>query len=309
MRDGYLYRSMVSLAALMLGASKASAAQAPPPLPPLDLGQTNILDGEGQPGALLEIISAGSIADHIADDHGDHAPGLNRQRIASLIIHPILVSDTVVAGAHLGIELLVPLARTDNDFAIRGGRHTGFGDMTIAPFLQWAPAHPDAGSLSARFGFQFIAPTGDYDAHRMVNTGQGAWQLSPYLAMSWRATDRIEISERTIYSRSGSADARALDDAPIQVRAGQMMALNLSASYSLTDSFRAGLGGYALWQLTAPRVAGASVPDQRERVYALGPLTRWQTGRLTLLAAVYGEFGARNRPEGVSMNLRLQHPF
>lgn len=311
MQVGYRQNAVVFSTAVLLAAVKASAAQAQavPPLPPLDLGQTNILDGEGKPGALLEIISAGSIADHIADDHGDHAPGRNHQRIASLIVHPILVSNAVVAGAHPGLELLVPLAGTHNDFATGGGRHIGLGDVTVAPFLQWGPSKPHAGSLSVRIAVQAIAPTGDHDEHRMTNTGQGAWQISPYVATTWRAAERVEISGRAIYSRSGSADARTPDDTAIHVRAGQLAALNLSSSYAITDSLRAGLAGYALWQLTDPRVAGAAVPDERERVYALGPVARWETGRLTLLAAVYDEVSARNRPRGVTMNLRLQHPF
>ena len=142
-----------------------------------------------------------------------------------------------------------------------------------------------------------------------MNTGQGAWQASPYLAMTWRPTDRMEVSGRAIYSVSGSADAVGLDEASVRVRAGQLAALNFSASYAVTDQLRAGVGGYGLWQLTDARVAGAPVPDQRERIYGLGPVARWRIGQLNVLGAVYGETAARNRPEGVSMNLRLQHPF
>ncbi len=53
------------------------------PLPPLDLGQTNILDGEGGPGRVLEVITFGSGAGRLADAGGHAVPGSNDQQVIS----------------------------------------------------------------------------------------------------------------------------------------------------------------------------------------------------------------------------------
>ena len=282
----------------------------PPPLPPIDLGQTNILDGEGKPGALLELIAFGSGADRLADATGAAAPGSNHQRIASFVVHPILVANARIAGAHPGVELLLPVSRVDNQFAAGGsGVRTGLGDITVAPFLQWSRAAPGPGAVSARLAVQVVAPIGDHAPGRPVNIGQGGWQLSPYLAVTWRTSERWEVSGRAIYDRSGSATSQMTGAAPIRLRPGDLIAVNLSASYALSDTWRLGIGGYGLRQLSLSRSAGASIPNSRQRIYALGPVARWHAGNVTLIPAAFAEFGARNRPQGVSLNLRLQRPF
>ena len=188
---------LLSAGVLVPPAMATAQTSAPPPLPPVDLGQTNILDGEGAPGALLEVISFGSIADRLANDKGDAAPGDNHQSIASFVLHPILVSSTVIAGAHPGLEVLVPISRVDNDFASGGsGERTGIGDTTLAPFLEWSPQKPGPGTVSLRLALQFVAPTGSYGSARAVNTGQGSWQFSPYAATTWRASKEWEVSAR-----------------------------------------------------------------------------------------------------------------
>lgn len=221
----------ILLATVLITAPVLAQTAAPPPLPPIDLGQTNILDAEGKPGGLLEVISLGSFANRLTNGTGDNAPGRNRQRIASLVMH------------------------------------------------------------------------------RAVNTGQGAWQISPYLAVTWRASDRWEVSARAIYDRTGSSPSTSPTGEPIGIRPGDIFALNGSISYAITDKLRLGPGGYVLKQLSDSRSAGEPIVDSRAQIFALGPVSRLQVGQATLLLAAFGEFAARNRPQGASLNLRLQHPL
>ena len=296
--------------ALILGPQGGAEAGQIEPLPPLDLGQTNILDGEGGPGRLLEIITFGSGAGRLAGADGRSVPGGNNQQIISGVAHPILVSAATVLGAHPGVEVLVPVSYVNNGFAASGAGHdTGLGDMTVEPFLEWSSPHPKGGTVSARLGLGMVAPTGDYHAAAAVNTGQGGWQVSPYLAVTWRVSARWELSTRAIYDWSGSARGRAADGSRLRLQAGDQFALNASASYAVTPAWRAGLGGYLLHQIGPARVDGVPTPDSLQRVFALGPVSRWQIGKTAILVAAYREFEARNRPEGVSANVRLQHPF
>ena len=300
---------LLLFAGLLAQPAQARAAMQPlPPLPAIDLGQTNIVDAEGRPGALLEVITFGSIANRLADERGDDAPGRNRQRIASLVMHPILVSNASFLGAHPGMEVLVPLSWVDNDFAMGAGRRTGLGDLTVAPFLQWS-GPPKAGSVSVRLAMQFVAPTGDYSRDRPVNTGQGAWQLSPYLAVTWRTSERWELSARAIYDSVGQSAGLSPTGERIGMRPGEIFTLDYSASYAVTKALRLGAGGYLLEQLSDSRSAGQAIPDSRARVVSLGPVSRLQVGKAALLLAAFGEFAVRDRPAGATINLRLQQPF
>ena len=292
-------------------AAISPASQPVAALPPLDLGQTNILDAEAGPGRLLEIVSFGSGAWRLADANGRDVPGGAAQQVVTILVHPVLILDAKVLGAHPGVEALFPFGYVNNSFPAAGAGHdSGLGDITLAPFLEWSAAHPGPGSFSARFGLGMVAPTGAYSRSAAVNLGGGAWQVSPYLAVTWRTSRRWEVSARAIYDWSGwSVAQEASGGQSLRLQAGDQFALNASASYGLRPNFRAGVGGYLLQQVSEATTGGARIPDSLQSVYALGPVTRWQVGRTTLLFAGFREFGARNRPQGVSFNFRLQQPL
>ena len=160
-----------------------------------------------------------------------------------------------------------------------------------------------------RLALQIIAPTGHYDVSDAVSTGHGGWQLSPYMAITWRVSERLELSARAIYDWSTSVEGQTPVGASARLRGGDFFALNGSGSYAVTESLRLGLGGYLLKQLSTSISNSAPAPGQCQQVYALGPVTQWKIGSNSILGAAYGEFDARNRPEGISVNIRLQHFF
>jgi hypothetical protein len=139
--------------------------------------------------------------------------------------------------------------------------------------------------------------------------GQNAWQLSPYLAFTWRTTDRWEVSGRMTYDWSGRNDrpSPAFDAGSIQ--AGDQLELNLSASYAVTDNWRVGLAGYALRQLSDAEIGEKRVPGSRQQAFGLGPGMLWDLGGTTIIGTAYREFATQNRPEGFQLVLRLLQPF
>lgn len=284
-----------------------ATAQTVVPLPPADLGQTNILDGEGGPGGLLEIIAAGSFANRVVDGTGHSLPGDPSQRSAALILHPIYTTRLELLGGWFGGEMLVPLSTVAVNPG-SGGSHfaTGVGDVTLAPFLQWSPQSGTARALYTRLGLQIVAPLGERQSARPVNVGSGVWQFSPYLAVTKRISKNWEASGRAIFDYSGTETA---DDAgAAHIRPGDFAILNLSLSRAVDPAWRLGIGGYALQQTARSRVDGVS-QGHLQRVFAAGPVMRRQVGHAVLLAAAYAEVGARDRPQGFNANLRFQQPF
>ena len=299
-----------ALIAVGMVSSSSSWAGTPVPLPAADLGQTNILDGEAGPGTMFELIGYGAAANSLKEASGNTVNGSNHQDIYSLILHPVFVSSTQIVGAYPGVEVLLPFAHIQNIFSVPGtGSDTNIGDITIAPFFEWSPQNPGKGSVSVRAAIQVTAPTGDYHASNAVNTGYGSWQVSPYLAATWRATAKWELSGRFIDDWSSHVDGLSTDDVPARLRAGNFMVLNASMSYAVTQASRIGVGGYMLRQVSLSTSDGVAVPGSLQRVNALGPVTRWVIGQSNLLFAAYKEFGAANRPEGYTANLRFQMFF
>jgi hypothetical protein len=185
----------------------------------------------------------------------------------------------------------------------------GFGDITLAPFVQWSEGSLLGRPLSVRLALQFVAPTGSYSPHYALNIGQNAWQLSPYLAVTWRVTQRWEISSRLTYDWSSRNDRPSPAYGSGDIQAGDQMEMNLSASYAVSDRWRIGLAGYALRQLDDARIGGAPVPGSRQQAFGVGPGVLWNLGGRTMIATAYREFATENRPEGYQLVLRLLQPF
>jgi len=297
--------------AMMCAVAMSSArAASPVPEPPVDLGLTSFLDGEAGPGGLLEIIGNGYVASQFRDASGRPVAGSNQQSIGSVIFHLAYVSDVPFAGGMLGAETLIPLSILHLD--VPGTPQTtegGLGDVTVAPFIQWTKLPVWQRPLSIRVAVQATAPTGQYSPNDPINAGSDAWQVSPYLAFTWRLSDRWEISGRSIYDWSGQSGRPPVSLGATNSQAGDQFAQNLSVSAAITDNWRVGMAGYGLWQLGDTRVDGHAIPGSRQQVIALGPGLLWSDGHATIIANVFEEIEARNRPRGTSAVLRLLYPL
>ena len=222
----------------------------------------------------------------------------------------MIINFFPVLGGHLGIEFLVPLSAIHLD--VPGAPATtqgGVGDITISPFVQWSDRRLLGRPLSLRLALQVVAPTGAYSQGRQISTGQNAWQVSPYLAFTWRATDRWEVSGRAIYDWSGSNDRPVAALQAGSSQASDQFAMDLSTSYAVSDSWRLGIAGYALQTLGDARVGGRGVAGSGQRAFALGPGFRWSHGSTSVIGTAYREFATENRPEGFNAVLRLLQPF
>jgi hypothetical protein len=300
------------LAAAVVSFFSVHVAHAGPSVtqPQMDLGQTSFLDGEAGQGGLLEVITDGTTAAYFTDANGRALEGQHKQWSGSVIVHPAYVSDVSVLGGYLGGEFLFPFAAVHlNVEGQSSTTQTGVGDMTFAPFIQWSDGQLMNRPFSIRLAMQFVAPTGTYSQNRQINMGQNAWQLSPYLAFTWRAAERWEVSGRMTYDWSGRNDRpiSAMDAASSQ--AGDQFEMNLSASYAVAEDWRVELAGYALQQLSDAAIDGRAVLGSRQRDFGLGPGVMWSYGTTSVIGTAYREFETTDRPEGFQAVIRLLQPF
>jgi hypothetical protein len=297
-------RSLVTLCFAMLGEvlSVPSFAQSSVPQPPMDLGQTSFLDGEGGVGTLLEIIGAGYGASHLKEGHGRNLAGDFSQTSGSSIVHIAHTTTWKFLNANMGGEFLLPLSYVSVNLGGRGETTRGVGDLTTGAFLQWSSLRLFERPLSVRVDLDISAPTGSYQRDRTVNLGQNSWQISPYIAFTWRAAGRWEISGRLIYDWSSQNNQPPTP--AVFEQAGDQLSFNLSASYAFGRQWRLGIASYTYQQLHASRIETSSIGGT-QRTVGIGPGVLWKEGRFSVIGNVYAEFATKNRAEGYEGILRL----
>lgn len=289
---------------------RSAQAASPVNQPPLDLGQTSFLDGEGGPGALLEVIGSGSVSGYATDASGRVVSGTNKQWSANVTLHPVYQTEIPAFGGKLGIEFLFPFSAIHVDAPGHSvTTQGGTGDVTVSPFIQWSDGNLFAKPFSSRFGLQGVVPSGSYASQRFINTGQDAWQVSPYYALTWRPLDAWEVSVRLIYDWSSHSTHPPPSLAATSVQAGSQFAMNYAASYAVSPHLRLGLSGYILRQLDDTRVGGRAVAGSRQQTFGIGPGLLWTGGHAKVIANVFREFASENRAEGTNLIARLLYPF
>lgn len=278
--------------------------------PPLDLGQTSFLDGEGAPGFVLETIGLGTVDSYATNGAGRVVPGTNKQWSANVTLHPIYTSTLSLLGGNPGLELLFPFSLMHVD--VPGHPVTnqgGAGDFIINPYIQWSGGTLFGKPFSSRLAIGGVVPAGSYTAGRFINAGSNVWQVSPYYALTWRPLEAWEVSARLIFDWSSRNTHPTPSLGAGSAQPGSQVALNYAASYALSPNFRLGLAGYFLRQVNDTQVGGKSVAGSRQQVFGLGPGLLWNIGSAKVIANVFREFETRNRPEGFNAVTRVLIQF
>ncbi|WP_372390261.1 transporter [Xanthomonas sp. NCPPB 3582] len=245
--------------------------------------------------------------DRLNDGAGRRSPNDFSLDVLSLGLAYIRMTDAQFLGARYGFSTVVPFFRMDAALAVNVNGVTVFrdqakvfrlADVQVTPvILQWTPSP----NLGINFQFQVQAPTGDYDASRLISPGLNRWTYSPLLNVSWISQGGLELSSSfqfDINARNPDTDYRSGVEYRHEFAIGQHL-----------GAWTAGLGGYYYRQITDDQRNGQDIGN-RARVVALGPaVSFFEPGKMPLWLHVYREFGARNRAEGYNVALRFARTF
>lgn len=280
-------------------------------LPPLALGNTSFMDGVAGPGMLFELPMQYYRSNSAYNAQGHSVPGTQKVRSTTVLPHLAYFSPNYMFGANYGAEVLLPLVNLDlNIDQGPEGRRTRQGDMSVSPLmLQWAPTLVLGRPYWQRLNFAFSVPTGSYSDDATINTGSNLWVFNPHYAFTWELMDQVEVSGRLHYAWSSKNHDPASRLAADSIQPGQAIHSNFSVSYAFAESWRAGIAGYQLKQISDDRIDGHRQPDSREQVVGIGPGLMYKYAKQTLFANIYFERSAENRSEGTQLTLRYLSVF
>lgn len=306
-----LFATLYLLTAAMLISGWSGLARAQVSLPPLNLGNTNFVDGRALPGIMFQQTLIGAGADSFRDNSGDRQAVPDELSTLALATQLAWLSEHKLLGAHWGAEFILPLVHVDLQITpALGSSRTGFGDLFLSPLvLQWPEQELLGRPLWQRLNVNVSVPVGSYQSSRMANPGTNTYRINPHYAVTWMATDQWEVSARLHYLWNGRnadpADGLAADS----TRAGQAVHTNFAISRQVRPGLRLGLAGYHLRQISDDRIDGRSRPGSREQVVGLGPGMRFQRGPQVLFVHAYHETAVRNRPRRNQLIVRYARFF
>jgi len=167
----------------------------------------------------------------------------------------------------------------------------GFGDLYPLASLKW-----NAGTSNFMTYVTGDIPVGNYNSMSLANLGLGHGAIDAGGGYTY-------FNPATGHELSAVAGfTYNFKNPTTQYQSGVDFHLDWGASQFLSKQFFIGLVGYAYDQISADSGAGDRVGAFESRVFAVGPQLGYifpiagKQGFLGLKA--YGEFGAKNRPEG-----------
>ena len=168
----------------------------------------------------------------------------------------------------------------------------GFGDLEILPeMMSW-----QFGNFHLMEALGVYAPTGSYEAQRIINIGLNRWALEPDFGVTWLDPETGRHASLFVGYTINS------DNTATKYHSGQEFHADFVAAQHLPRGFIAGIAGYVLQQTTPDTGSGAVFGGYEGRVIGLGPLLGkvFQVGAvpLTITAKYDFEFATANRSAG-----------
>lgn len=165
----------------------------------------------------------------------------------------------------------------------RSDRENGIGDMQIYPFmLGWTNLVTDL-KLDVRLGI--YAPTGDYEAGTLANTGKNYWTFEPGIMASWLSSKYG--TEVTLYT---AMDFNTKND-DTDYESGTSFHADLTVAQHLPflgGFIGVGANGFYYDQIEGDSGSGAVLGDFESLTWGVGPVISYvrQVGKTQVIAEV-----------------------
>lgn len=283
-------------------------------LPGLNLGFTNILDGgpvRPYPGVYWLQYAQYYHSHKFLNNEGTLLGGVPSPSLNVWDIVPEFVYQFEkelffggVPGIAFGIPIILSSKVEANSLGITD-YGMGLGNFSAGAYTQWsAVMRKDRPLFIHRLEFDVNFPAGKNNSvANQISPASNFFYYDLYWAATLYATSRLGLSWRAYYVWSGK-------DKILHTKAGDAFFINYSLEYELFPKFYAAVVGYYLQQIHNNKRNGIEVPDTRERAFSVGPgMAYFFSKDDVFLTSLCGEFGVRNRPQGVNFTLRFVKHF
>ena len=235
----------------------------------------------------------------LRDNNGDKVPVEFNVNVQALAPRFIWVTPLKILGGDFALHTIIPLLNVDVE--VHGQRDTscGLGDITFGPGIGWHVKE----HLHYVLAFDTNSPTGNYDKTKLANTSRNYFNIEPLAIVTYVQKMGLNADLKVMYDFNFKNTAT-------DYTSGQELHADYSVGWGFGNGLVLGLGGYGYQQVTDDRQLGATVANNRGRVYAIGPDFKYDTGKGWFVTAKFvEELAVRNRADGQAVQFKMNIPF
>jgi len=212
-----------------------------------------------------------------------------------------------ILGADWYWHVLIPVkyVHVHTELGLHGSK-TGLANLTFNPMiLGW-----HFGDWHFAAGMDINTPAPGYDKHDFVNTGLGYWNVEPIFAFTYLNKSGLEVGAKFMYDYNFA-------NWQTHYTTGQEFHFDWAIGQKF-NNFKLALVGFYWQQLTKDEVTDQGQTYKgteilpwtgKGRVWALGPMVRYDYKNMFFLLKWYHEFNAKNTVEGDGVRFKYFYAF
>ena len=221
------------------------------------------------------------------------------------------VTPASVLGGTYALGAIVPLTKAEVKIGIDTSRGNlsssdavfNLDDLILNPvMLGW-----NSGNFHWMALVSIALPTASYNKNNIANTGLNYWSVQPQFSITYYEPQKgLDLSAGLIYVINTENHAT-------NYRTGNLFHLDWAVGKQLNPTWKIGVVGYLMKQVTADSGAGATLGPDKSSVWALGPAGTYSFELndmpLSVLAKWTHEFAASNTFRGNTASAAISFKF
>lgn len=252
------------------------------------------------PGTYGMLFGQSYSADRLNDSKGNNL-NVPDFKVTANVLAPrfIWVPGTKVLGGDLSVHAIVPLVNLKVSVPGRSQSKTGIGDIVAGPGI----GYHHSPKMHSIVGLDFYLPTGGYNKTDLANIGRNYWAIEPLYILTYIDPDGFngDIKAGYIVNRRNK---------DTDYTSGHEFHFDYAMGWGLGNGWTAGVGGYYYQQVTIDRQAGADVPNNKGKAFAMGPLIKYDNGKgLFVTLKWQKETSVESRAQGNALWLKAVFPL